>query len=147
MDDKQAQRFGKFLRQQREGLELSIREVASRCGVDHSTIRRLEEGEYAAPAPDKLARLSEVLGLKLADVYAMAGYAVPKELPNPGPYLRTKFRNMPANDLNALQRDVAAVLKRYGIDPTAVPKPGDDAEPGTHKASPKRTRSKKGGTR
>jgi DNA-binding XRE family transcriptional regulator len=115
MDDKQAKRLGRFLRSQREAHELSTHELAELCDLSHTTIIRFEQGAYTAPAPDKLARIAEALGVSLADVYALAEYAVPKDLPAPSLYLRTKFRGLSQNELARVTRDVEAVLKRHGI--------------------------------
>ena len=118
MDPDQAKALGQYLRSRREALKLSTRGLAALAGVPDSTIVRFEQGAYAAPSPDKLARLAEALGLNLADVYALANYAAPADLPSVGPYLRTKYRDLPPEALDALSRDVSRVLARHGIDPT-----------------------------
>ena len=59
----------------------------------------------------------------------MAEYASPKDLPTPSIYLRAKFRDLPAKELAAVARDVERAFKAHGIDPNAVPAPGEDEEP------------------
>lgn len=126
MDDKQAKRLGTFLRRRRHSLRLSTHQLAETADMPHSTIIRFEQGAFSAPAPDKLARISEALGLSLADVYALADYAVPGDLPSPTLYLRTKYRDLPKGELAAMTRDIERVLKSRGIDPSAGPQPGED---------------------
>lgn len=126
MDEPQALSFGKYLRRRRQQLRLSTHEVARRAGFNQTTVVRLEQGSYLSPAPDKLRRIAEVLDLNLADVLSLAGYPMPTELPSPLPYLRTKFRNMPASELDALSRDIAEVFEQYGIDPASRPLAAED---------------------
>ncbi len=145
MDPDQAKALGQYLRSRREALKLSTRGLAALAGVPDSTIVRFEQGAYAAPSPDKLARLAEALGLNLADVYALANYAAPADLPSVGPYLRTKYLDLPPEALDALSRDVSRVLARHGIDPTGGPGPGEDEAADDRPRSRKRKVMKKGG--
>ena len=87
--------LGSLLKQKRKALGLSLRQLAKLADVNDVNIFRLERGDCAAPAPDKLARIAEALGLSLADVYALADYAVPTDLPSFKPYLKTKYRGLP----------------------------------------------------
>ena len=125
MDDKQAKSLGDLLRQKREALGLSTRQLGDIAGLDGTTVLRFEEGAFAAPRPDKLARVAEALGLSLADVYAMADYAVPADLPNFRPYLRTKYRTMPSEDLEKIEAYAERLARKHGID-LAGPEPGED---------------------
>lgn len=129
MDDEQAKALGDLLRQKREELGLSTRQLGERAGLDGVTVLRFEQGAFAAPRPDKLARVAEVLGLSLADVYALADYAVPADLPNLRPYLRTKYRDLPPEDAEKIEAYAARLAKKHGIT-LAGPAPGEDeAEP------------------
>ncbi len=115
MDDKQAKQLGALLRHKREARGLSTRALGKLTSVDAVTIQRFELGTIGAPAPDKLARIAEALGLSLADVYAHAGYAVPTELPNFTPYLRTKYGTLPDEDVEAIERYAARLAKKHGV--------------------------------
>lgn len=128
MDEQQARELGQRLRERREALDLSIRQLAERTSVNHSTVVRLEQGLIDAPAPDKLSRIAEALGLSLADVYALADYSVPSELPSFRPYLRTKYRNLPAPAVEQLERSFRRVAKQHGFNPDG-PAPGQDEQP------------------
>ena len=63
--------------------------------------------------------------LTLADVYAMADYAVPGDLPSFMPYLRTKYRKLPVEDVEKIQAYAARLARKHGIDLTG-PAPGED---------------------
>ena len=69
--------------------------------------------------------LMAIVGLTLADVYAMADYAVPDDLPSFRPYLRTKYRDLPADDVEAIERYAARLAKKHGINLDG-PAPGED---------------------
>jgi transcriptional regulator with XRE-family HTH domain len=94
--------------------------------MNYQTVLRIEQGEFATPGPDKLKALARALQLDLTDVWSMAGYAFDTDLPAPLPYLRAKYRDLPAKELRALSRDVARVLAEHGIDGTSRPAPGED---------------------
>ena len=104
MDEQQAKNLGSVLKERREALGLSLKKLGDKVGLPDVTILRFEHGEYAAPAPDKLARVAEALGLSLADVYALADYAVPSDLPSFTPYLRTKYRDLPQDEVDKPSR-------------------------------------------
>lgn len=125
MDEQQAKALGSRLRTRREELGLSARDLERMADVDNGTIVRIEQGAFAAPRPDKLSRIAEALRLPLADVFALAEYVVPDELPTFAPYLRAKYRELPAKAVNELERYFDDLATRYGIDP-AGPAPGED---------------------
>jgi len=91
----EAKELGAVLRQQRKKLGLSTHQLGAQAGMRQSTITRIERGQFASPAPDKLARIADVLGLSLADLYARAGYFVPNDLPSFHVYLPAKYRQLP----------------------------------------------------
>lgn len=128
MELRKAQELGRRLRQRRQQLGLSQRELGRRAGVDDATVVRLEQGLFAAPRPDKLSRIAHALGLSLADVFALADYVVPSELPTFTPYLRAKYGRLPAGAVDELERYFDTLAARYGIDP-AGPAPGEDEQP------------------
>jgi transcriptional regulator with XRE-family HTH domain len=111
----QAQELGRFLRHHRKALRLTTRALAEQVGVDRTTIIRLEKGEFARPNPDILRDIAEVLRISAADVFALADYALPTELPALRPYLRTKYRELPAEDVERIEAYAASLAKRHGI--------------------------------
>lgn len=139
MNPEQAKTLGIFLKERRAALGLSTRAVAGRCGVDMATIVRLEQGAFAESRPDTLRVVAEALELSLADVFALAEYTVPDELPAFTPYLRSKYRDLPAPAVEELERSFQRIVKRHGFDPEG-PAPGEDEQP-----EPKPNKSQKGG--
>jgi transcriptional regulator with XRE-family HTH domain len=125
MDEQQAKTLGSLLRQKREALGLSLRQLAKLAEVNDVNIFRLERGDWAAPAPDKLARIAEALGLSLADVYALADYAVPTDLPSFKPYLRTKYRSLPQEEVDKIEAYAQKLAKKHGVN-LKGPAPGED---------------------
>jgi transcriptional regulator with XRE-family HTH domain len=128
MNPKQAKALGQKLRTRRDELGLSVRDLEKTTGIDNGTIVRIEQGAFSAPAPDKLSRIAEALKLSLADVFALADYAVPGDLPSFPGYLRTKYRDLPATAVEELERSFKRITKRHGFDPDG-PAPGEDEQP------------------
>lgn len=128
MNPDQAKELGRQLRARRDQLGLSVRDLEKLAGVDNGTIVRIEQGAFAAPAPDKLSRIAEALKLSLANVFALAEYVIPDDLPTFAPYLRTKYRALPPKAVAELERYFDDLAGRYGIDP-AGPAPGEDETP------------------
>ena len=128
MDQEQARELGRQLRERREAFGLSTRELAERAGTTHTTVARLEQGAFDSPAPDKLSRIADALKLNLADVFALAEYIAPRQLPTFAPYLRTKYRKLPAPAVEELERSFKRIAKRHGFDPDG-PAPGQDEQP------------------
>jgi hypothetical protein len=77
---------------------------------------RLEQGAFAAPRPDKLARIAEALEINLADLYARAGYVAPGELPGFHAYLPAKYRELPEAAVTELSKLFEELVARHGID-------------------------------
>jgi transcriptional regulator with XRE-family HTH domain len=128
MNQRQAKRLGKWLRQRRQAAGLSTIQLAKQAGTTDGTITRFEQGAIAAPDPHKLSRIAEALDLSLADVYAMADYAVPSDLPSFQPYLRGKYRDMPAGAIGDLERAFERIIKEHGYEPDG-PRNGEDEVP------------------
>lgn len=130
MTDKRATKLGQYLREAREKKGLSTRHLAESSGVSQGFIVKLELGQYVRmPRPDVLSAIADTLDLNLADIYAMADYPMAEALPAPMPFLRAKYPDLGAHELNALSREVAEVLKRHGIDPNGGPREREDEAP------------------
>ena len=116
MDHAQARRLGALIRQFREAAGFSLRGLEDATGIDDSLLTRFERGAILTPGADKLSRIAAALDAPLADLYAMANYAVPDELPTLGPYLRTKYRSLPPSAINQIERYAKQVAQRYDVD-------------------------------
>ena len=114
MDQDEARRFGHLLKRRRGELGLSTHDLGKLVGTRNSTIIRIEQGAFAAPRPDKLARIAEALHLSLADVYARAGYVVPDELPTFREYLAARYRDLPDVAASELARLFDELMIQHG---------------------------------
>jgi transcriptional regulator with XRE-family HTH domain len=143
MKPNEAKKLGAHIRRARVVRRLSQNRLAEKIGVPNSTILRLERGENLNPRPDLLANVANVLHVELAELYSLAGYAAPTSLPSLRPYLRSKYRELPASTSEEIAAYAARLMKRHGVDLNG-PAPGEDEEP--QPPTEKRTKSKKGGT-
>jgi transcriptional regulator with XRE-family HTH domain len=128
MNQRQAKLLGEWLRQRRQDTGLSTIQLAKQAGTTDGTITRFEQGAIAAPDPHKLSRIADALGVSLADVYALADYAVPSDLPSFQPYLRGKYRDMPAAAIGDLEQAFDRIIKEHGYEPDG-PRNGEDEDP------------------
>lgn len=115
MDENSARRFGDYLRRHRKEQKLTSRGLAEKAGIDIATLVRLEQGKYRTPRPDTLKGLASALGLPLADVFAMAGYVVPYDLPTMTHYLRAKYDTLPEEAIASMDDYFQALLDQYGL--------------------------------
>lgn len=124
MQSKRAE-LSEVVREARKAKGLSTREVAAEIGVVRSNVVRLEAGAIARPGPDFLEGLARVLDLNLADLYALAGYTRPSELPAFTPYLRSKFAGLPEEARSELEQSFRRIADKYGYDADG-PQAGED---------------------
>jgi transcriptional regulator with XRE-family HTH domain len=120
MDKYEAKRFGEQIRHRRQELGLSTHDLGKLIGTRNSTIMRIEQGAFAAPRPDKLARIAQALHLSLADIYADAGYVVPDELPGFHAYLPARYRDLPQAAVDELSGLFDDLITRHGLETPAV---------------------------
>jgi transcriptional regulator with XRE-family HTH domain len=114
MKPERATGLGQLLKAKREERALSTHRLAAAAGMDQATIVRLEAGSIAAPRPDKLSRIALVLGISGADVFALAGYTVPTDLPSLRPYMQAKYDGLLDEDLDRIETYVARIAKKRG---------------------------------
>lgn len=117
--------LGQLIRQRRSVLGLSLYQLGERTGITDTTIMRIESGKTANPRGEVLRALAEALELPLADLFAAAGYAAPRELPSFRPYLRAKYKDLPPQAVTELEITFADIARRYG---TRGPAPGEDEQ-------------------
>jgi transcriptional regulator with XRE-family HTH domain len=119
MDENQAKAFGAMLRQRRQALGLTMRQIEAATGIPNTTISRIETGSFKAPRPDKLARIAQALGMSVGELFAQAGYLVADDLPDYATYLATKHPELPDTVLNRLSREFVELLNqlRFGSPP------------------------------
>jgi transcriptional regulator with XRE-family HTH domain len=107
MSQAQLNELGRLIRRERAKAKLNQRELAEKAGAFHTTILRLERGEFSRPDPDKLLRIAHALNLNAGDVFALVGYMHSDHLPSLRPYLRIKFKDdLSAKDRKDIERYV-----------------------------------------
>lgn len=117
-----AEKLGNHLRQTRQERGLSTRGLATKTGISHSTINRIEHGRLVKPRRDKLTKIANALELKLIDLYAHAGYLLPDELPRIDTYLAVKYRHVPAIARQELTALAAGLDRKHrpGLDAARI---------------------------
>jgi len=119
--------LGRRLRERRDELGLSAVQLGSQTDMADSTIIRIENGDIATPAPDKLAALAEALGLATAELFTLANYTNATDLPSFRPYLRRKYQGLPPEAVNDLEATFQRLAQDYGIDPNGPSRGEDEA--------------------
>lgn len=127
MTPEQAKQLADLLTTKQAATGLSGAEVARRAGVDAGTVSRIERGQIPNPTAKTLLALGEVLGIPESELFAVAPWATPQELPTIRPYLRTKYR-MPESAMQEIEAQFDAIARKHGIsfDPQHGPTNGED---------------------
>ncbi|MEM9520402.1 MAG: helix-turn-helix transcriptional regulator [Actinomycetota bacterium] len=112
MEKEDSNKLGETIYKARESQGISSRALAERIGVHHSYIARVQLGEYRQVAPDILAKLATELDLRLADLYSLAGYSLPEELPSFEGFLHTQYRSLPTEDVQALRSHLDYLVQK-----------------------------------
>jgi transcriptional regulator with XRE-family HTH domain len=115
MKPERSRQLGQLLKARREACGLSTHRLAAAAEMDQATIVRLEAGSIVAPRPNKLSRIAQVLGISGADIFALAGYAVPNDLPTLRPYLFAKYHGLLAEDIDKIETYVGRIARKRGF--------------------------------
>ena len=67
------EKFGAFIRREREAKEFGLREMAKMIGVSPTYLSKVERDEFPPPAEDKVKVIAEILGFDADDLLARAG--------------------------------------------------------------------------
>jgi transcriptional regulator with XRE-family HTH domain len=73
-----AQNLGDFLRDQRRGAQLSLRQLADQAGVSNPYLSQIERG-LRKPSADVLQQLAKALRISAETLYVRAGILEPNE--------------------------------------------------------------------
>ena len=66
-------KFGAFIRREREGKEIGLREMAKMIGVSPTYLSKVERDEFPPPAEDKVKAIAKIIGCDTDDLLARAG--------------------------------------------------------------------------
>jgi len=67
------EKFGAFIRREREGKEIGLREMAKMIGVSPTYLSKVERDEFLPPAEDKVRAIAGIIGCDTDDLLARAG--------------------------------------------------------------------------
>ena len=67
------EKFGAFIRREREAREIGLREMAKMIGVSPTYMSKVERDEYPPPAEDKVKAIAKIIGCDADDLLARAG--------------------------------------------------------------------------
>lgn len=107
--------LGKYIKDHRIARGMTGRELARQIGTDTAYLVRLERGEYRSPRPDILANVATALDVPMSDLYAIAGYIAPTELPSLTPYLRTKYRQLSDDAIDSVDAYLQHIAENEGV--------------------------------
>ena len=107
---------------------LSVNEVARRAKLPVSVVWKIEQGMIATPKAESLLAIGKVLGIPAIDLFAIVGWLPSDQLPSMGPYLRAKYRQLPAEALQELEDNFHVFVRRYRTNlDTSAPQLADAA--------------------
>ena len=66
-------KFGAFIRREREGKEIGLREMAKMIGVSPTYLSKIERDEFPPPAEDKVRAIAKIIEHDVDDLMARAG--------------------------------------------------------------------------
>jgi transcriptional regulator with XRE-family HTH domain len=115
MSTNDARKLGSYLKASREAAGLSTRALGTKAGVNDSTVVRLEHGLRNGPRPDVLTKVATALNIDVADIFALAGYAIPTQLPGLAAYLHLKYGYLPQPAQDELVTYLRHLHTRYGL--------------------------------
>ena len=67
------EKFGAFIRRQREAREIGLREMAKMIGVSPTYLSKVERDEFSPPAEDKVKAIAKIIECNADDLLARAG--------------------------------------------------------------------------
>jgi transcriptional regulator with XRE-family HTH domain len=67
------EKFGAFVRREREVREIGLREMAKMIGVSPTYLSKVERDEFAPPAEDKVKAIAKIIECDADDLLARAG--------------------------------------------------------------------------
>lgn len=119
-----SEQLGDYLRRARHRTGRSLRDIADAIGSDSGTMSRIEQGQTRHPAPALLAAWAKDLDIPAHDLFALAGYDAPKDLPTFKPYLRSRY-GLTAPMAEEMATYFDFLRTKYGLSADG-PAPGED---------------------
>ena len=104
------EKFGAFVRKQREGKEIGLREMAKMIGVSPTYLSKVERDEFPPPAEDRVKAIAKIIECDADDLLARAGRVstdisdIIKRHPVELAALLRTTKSLTADELNRLAR-------------------------------------------
>ncbi len=111
MTEIQARQLGRVFQKARQKKGLSLRAIEELTGISYPWVARLEQGDFAAPATERLTQLAELLDLDPERIDRLSRGQVSAALPEMRTYLRTKYELSP-DQITRIEAVVKRVRKR-----------------------------------
>jgi transcriptional regulator with XRE-family HTH domain len=67
------ERFGEFVRREREAKEIGLREMAKMIGVSPTYLSKVERDEFSPPVEDKVRAIAKIINCDADELLARAG--------------------------------------------------------------------------
>jgi transcriptional regulator with XRE-family HTH domain len=112
------EKFGAFIRREREAKEIGLREMAKMIGVSPTYLSKVERDEFPPPAEDKVKAIAKIIGCDTDDLLARAGRVstdiseIIKRHPVELAALLRTTRGLKAEDIIGLVRDAQKAKDR-----------------------------------
>jgi transcriptional regulator with XRE-family HTH domain len=116
MTQEPTRQFSEYVRRLREGRKLSVRSLAAKASISGGELSRIENGKRM-PQADTLKTLAAALDVPLADMFAMADYVIPYDLPSITPYLHARYGHLPPDTLTSIDNYLKQLIDEHGMDP------------------------------
>lgn len=95
MTEVQARELGRLFKRTRRAQRLSLRELDELTGASYGWLGMLERGVMTKPAPSKLTKVAEALGIPMERIDRITRGKVSSDLPTIRTYFRTKYKLKP----------------------------------------------------
>jgi transcriptional regulator with XRE-family HTH domain len=112
MNDAQAVRLGRSLAQARRNKSLSLRAAAEIAGVEHIWLTRVEQGFFNQPAPERITRVAEALGIDPERIDRITKGHVSNNLPGVRTYFRAKY-DLTAEEIDQIEHTVTEIRHNH----------------------------------
>jgi ribosome-binding protein aMBF1 (putative translation factor) len=66
------EKFGEFVRREREAKEIGLREMAKMVGISPTYLSKIERDEFPPPAEDKVRKIAAIIGCDADELLARA---------------------------------------------------------------------------
>ncbi len=105
------ERFGEFVRREREAKEIGLREMAKMIGVSPTYLSKVERDDFTPPTEEKVRKIAGIIECDIDELLARAGRIstdlsdIIRERPRELAALLRTTKGLPADDVARLARE------------------------------------------